>query len=311
MGTIDMENTARITGYCVILAFLAGLLLVVLTLRQGLLFPHNRIKVNFPTVGTLMEDDPVKLQGVEIGRVEHIESGPGTAIATLEIYKRTTFPKDTRFINYNYSLFGARMIILVPGQSTEPMDQNQSQQGDFSTGITETIHLVGGLLKTVTEYQKLAVGLEHGNDSTPSLQHLLTTQVYPVLEDFNRFAGELEGLQMKTEKELERLTKASNQVNRFSQAMVTSTDTMVIGATRTLEQLARLTVKTTSLLQGLEKMMIAVQDTTSGPGRILMQRQLYDQSMSLTHSLLDLLKLAKKDGLKDAIHFWRNVRLHP
>ncbi len=310
MGTNNLENTARITGYFVILAFLAGMLMVVLTLRQGLLFPHNRVKVNFPTVGTLMEHDPVKMQGVEIGRVDHIESGPGTAIATLEIYKHMTFPTDTRFINYNYSLFGARMIIVVMGHSTEPMDQNQAQQGIFSTGVTETIHQVSGLLKTVTEYQKLANRLEHGNDTTPSLQQLLATQVYPMLEDFSRFTGELELLQVEIESELNRLATAGSQINRFSQSVAANTDTMVLRANRSLEQLARLSVQSTLLLNGIEKIMIKAQDTTTGPGRLLMQRELYDQTLSLTHSLLDLLNLAKKEGLRDAIHFWRNVHLH-
>src|SRR4051812_16187015 len=110
-----MENTARIAGYSVALAILAGMLSVIFILREGVLFPHNRVKVAFPSIGTLMEDDPVKSRGVEVGRVASIEAGNGTAVATLELYRRVTLPKDTRFINYNYSMFGARMVIMVPG----------------------------------------------------------------------------------------------------------------------------------------------------------------------------------------------------
>ena len=305
-----MENSARITGYCVVLAILAGLMSVTLMLREGVLFPNNRVKVHFPTVGTLMEDDPVKMHGVEVGRVDHIEAGENAALATLELYRRVALPKDSRFINYNYSMFGARMIILVPGHSPEAMDQNVIQQGDFSTGVTEAIHRVDDLLKTVVEYQTLSAKLQRGTDSTPSLQGLLTTQIYPALEEFGRFSSELELLQLEAESELERLAKAGGQVNSFSKVMAANTDTMVLRANRTLEQLATLTAQSTVLLRGLEEIMIAAQDTTNGAGSFTVQRDLYDKALSLTHALQTLLKVANQEGLQDAIHFWRNIHVH-
>jgi phospholipid/cholesterol/gamma-HCH transport system substrate-binding protein len=305
-----MENSARIAGYTLVLTILGGLLILILAVRDTILFPNNRVQVRFPTVGTLMEDDPVKLHGVEVGRVIRIEAGEGAAIATLELYSRTPLTKQTRFINFNYSMFGARMIILVPGKSTEPLDRNEVQQGDFSAGVTETIHRVDALLKTVMEYQALAARLEKGNDSSLSLQALLVNQVYPALEDFGNFSKELELLELETESDLEALARAGGTINRFSASIATSTDSMVVKANRTLEQLTLLTAQSTVLLHGLEKLMIAAQDSTTGPGRILTQREIYDRTLTTIHTLQDLLKLAEKDGLKDAIHFWRNVHVH-
>ena len=305
-----MENTARITGYCVALALLAGMLSIIFTLREGILFPHNRVKVGFPAIGTLMEDDPVKSRGVEIGRVERIEAGDGGAVATLELYRRVTLPKDTRFINYNYSMFGARMVIMVPGTSPEPLDQKVIQQGDFITGVTETIHRVDALMRTVLEYRALTARLEKGDDTTLSIQKMLETQIYPALEQFGRFANDMEVLQGEASAELDRLALAGGQVNRFSTMVAANSDTLVLRANRTLERLAVLTAQSTVLLKGLEELMVAAQDTTRGPSRILMQRDLYDRTLSMTHAIQDFLKLTRKEGFQDVIHFWRNVHIH-
>ena len=288
---------------------LAGLLCLVSLLRDGILFPHNRIQVAFPAIGTLMEDDPVKLQGVQVGRVSKIESRNGTAIATLDLFHQTPITQGSRFINFNYSLFGARMVILVPGDSKTPIDKNAVQQGDFSSGVAETIHKVEGLLVTVLEYKKLITRLEMGSDTSMSVQELLSKRVYPVLEEFGAFTRDMEALQSLAGAHLDRLTKASADVNRFGHDLSVGTDTLVLRANRTLGQLAILTAQATVVLKGLEDLLIASQDTSKGANRFLAQRELYDQALSLTHALQDLLKIAKKDGLKDAIHFWRNVHI--
>ena len=60
---------------------------------------------------------------------------------------------------------------------------------------------------------------------------------------------------------------------------------------------------------GLEEVVVACQDTTQGPSRFLVQRELYDRTLAITHALQDLLKVLRDDGLTDAIHFWRNVHI--
>jgi ABC-type transporter Mla subunit MlaD len=304
-----MERYARITGYAVAIALLAGLLLLVSGLRQGLLFPHNRVQVRFPAIGTLMEDDPVKSRGVSVGRVAGIRAADGGAIATLELFHRVPIPKGSRFINYNYSLFGARMVILVPGDSKEAIDPNAIQEGDFSTGVSETIHRVEDLLRVVAEYKRLTMRLERGSDTSLSVQQLLATKVYPVLEQFGTLVKDMDSLETEAGRQLDRLSEASAGVNRFGRDLSEQSDTLVLRANRTLARLAILTGQATTVLHGLEEVVVACQDTTQGPSRFLVQRELYDRTLAITHALQDLLKVLRDDGLTDAIHFWRNVHI--
>ncbi len=305
-----MENRARLVGYIVILLSLGIFLWGISVLKSGILFPHHRIQVAFPSIGTLMTDDPVKMQGVEVGRVEKISAGNGVAIATLEMYKRGSLPKDCHFINYNYSLFGARMVILVPGQSKEVLNEKEIQSGEFISGVTETIHRVDGLLKTVIEFRNLAAALENGNDSTPSLQALMTEKVYPTLAAYGKFSEEMEALQNTIAEKVTALSASGNQLNAFSRKLTSGSDTILLKANESLEQLAILTAQGDKLLTTLDKILAHAQDTSQAGINILVQRDLYDRTLVLNRSLQSLLKAMKNNGVQDLIYFWRNVHIH-
>jgi phospholipid/cholesterol/gamma-HCH transport system substrate-binding protein len=304
-----MEKHARIAGYAAVLALLAGALWLVMSLREGIFFPHHRVRVRFPAIGTLMEDDPVKMRGVAVGRVASIRAEGGEAIATLEFFRRIPLPRDSRFINYNYSLFGARMVILVPGASREPLDPSLVQAGDFSTGVSETIHRVEDLLRAMTEYKRLSLRLERGSDTSLSVQQFLAARVYPVLEEFGALARKMDTLQDVAGTQLDRLESAAAGVDRLGRGLSSQSDTLVARAERTLGRLALLTGQSTAVLRGLEEIAVACQDTARGPGRLLASRELYDRTLATTHALEDMLKLLQQDGLTDAIHFWRNVHV--
>jgi hypothetical protein len=304
-----MEKSARLVGYLLAFSALTALLVVVALLQDGNLFLRTLVKVAFPSAGTLMVDDPVKVRGVEVGRVERIEAGPDGPIITLELYKRTTLPADTRFVNFNYSLFGARMIVLLPGSGAEPMDMQAVQQGVFTTGVTETIHKVDELLRTVVEYQSLARRLDQGNDTALSFQQVLSTRVYPALEEFTAFAHKLEALESRAASDLEVLARTSGQVRAWSAAMAHGTDTLVVKAQATVERLSLLTAQTVVLLDGLERLMLASGDSSTILGQVLAHRDLYERSLTLSHVLHDLLLQVRNQGLKDIIHFWRNVKI--
>lgn len=304
-----MEKSARLAGYLLAFSALIGLLVVIAFLQDGSLFLRTTVKVAFPSAGTLMVDDPVKVRGVQVGRVDRIEAGTGGPVITLELYQRSVLPADTRFVNFNYSMFGSRMIVLIPGTGASPMDMQAIQQGFFASGVTETIHKVDELLRTVVEYQGLARRLDQGNDTALSFQQLLASRVYPALEEFTAFAQELEGLESRASSNLEALARTSVQVHAWSAAMAHGTDTLVSKAQATVERLSYLTAQTVVLLDGLERVMLASQDSTNLMGRLLVHRDLYERALTLSHALHDLLLQVQKQGLKDIIHFWRNVKL--
>ncbi len=302
-----MDSSARLDGYTLTLLALAVLMGVLASLKDGGLFRRTLIQVEFPTVGTLIEDDPVTLKGVTVGRVDRLERGPRGPVVTLELYKRLPLSSDTRFINYNYSLFGARMVVLAPGRSSEALDPGVVQQGFFVSGVAESIHKVEELLRIVVEYKGLADRLDRGGDSALSFRQLLETRIYPALDGFIEFAERLERLERKASGDLDGMARTSADVRKWSKAMAQSSDTLVAKAQASVDRVARLTAQTVVLLDGLEKLVRVSQDTTGMPGKLLAQRDLYERTLILSHALHDLLRHIKEQGLKDIIHFWRNV----
>jgi hypothetical protein len=245
---------------------------------------------------------------VEIGRVSDISASPEGSITTLEFYHRTRLPSDTRFVNFNYSLFGARMVIAVPGSSPSPLDRKAIHRGEFSNGVAETIHRVDELLRTVVEYQSLSSRFEKGGTEGESLADLLNRRIYPTLDEFGRFARRLEELQDKASGDLTEAAAFSDAMNRGALRLANRTDSMLAKTARIIEDVAVLTARSGALLESLEKLMIATADTSRASGKLLRDRELYEKTVSLSKSLHDLIKLVKKEGLEDVIHFWRNVR---
>lgn len=305
-----MENKERWVGYGVVMALLFAALTLLFALRQGILFPHHRIQVAFPAIGTLMQDDPVKSRGVEVGRVIKISAIQGQAVATLEMYSSVDLPVDTRFINYNYSMFGARMVIMVPGESKQVMDQNVIQNGDFISGVTETIHRVDALLKLVQDYRKLTYQFANGDDSTPSVQKIFTTQIYPALDQFGRFAESMQSLENKTNHEMDDIARTTASVKNLTQNVNRNSDSLILKAQQSLEQLAILTEQSNTLLNQFEKGMASVQDTSQLVGKLFSNRELFDHTVRFSQAVQDFLQTVQKQGFKDVIHFWRNVHIH-
>jgi hypothetical protein len=189
------------------------------------------------------------------------------------------------------------------------LDPSLVQPGEFSTGVSETIHRVEELLRTMTEYKRLSLRLERGSDSSLSVQRYLAERVYPLLEDFVTLARKMDTLQETAGTRLDQLESAAAGMDRLGRGLSSQSDTLVARAERTLGRLALLTEQSTAVLRGLEEIAVACQDTSNGPGRLLAGRDLYDRTLAMTHALEDMLKLLQKDGLTDAIHFWRNVHV--
>ena len=299
-----MDNKARLTGYGLAISILGALLLLLRLLQTDIFTPHNYLNVSFPQIGTLMKDDPVESRGVKIGRVVRIEADKGVAVAVLELFRRLPIPEDSRFINYNYSLFGARMVVVEPGESPQSMDQSRLQAGEFSNGLAETIHRVDELLTLAQKYRDVSERLQGGKNGV-SVASLIVKRLYPAVEDINRFSQELDRLQAQTNAEIVRLDKAGSQLYGISRSAGKQTDTLMAKASQTLQQLSRLSAQSSELLAGMDRMLRNSQDTSGVAGQLLFRRQMYDQTLRLTHNLQTILTLLKQSGV-DVIH-WRNI----
>lgn len=78
-----------------------------------------RVTANFAGVGTLKLDAPVKMVGIEIGRVRDIalidDGGEYKAKVTMDIHSDVKLPKDSQVMVYTAGLLGAQFIGINQG----------------------------------------------------------------------------------------------------------------------------------------------------------------------------------------------------
>ncbi len=303
-----MQNTARIVGYSA-----AGtLLLGILTLLWYLQFrgPGRSIKVevHFPALGVLLEDDAVTRKGVEIGKVRNIRLRNDSALVTLEFYRSFFIPGDSRFINFNYSLMGERMVLFVPGNSSEPMDLKSPQPGLYSEGVSEMIHKVDELLAMVQDITRLAGVMDTGSDSVPALKTTLRNRIYPVAENWSAFIREFSELEESLTGNLETVAGLSVEIANTLPEAGKDLDKFVKTTSKTIATVDSLMIRALPLLEKTEALLAAAQDPDSPMHSLLSDPTLYRMLKRVNDELSNLLDLVRRDGARDLIH-WRNLRL--
>ena len=76
------------------------------------------LKAEFDTVGGLASGSPVKLNGVTVGTVQniHLDTKKNfTAIVAFTVLRSISLPEDTEAAVVSESLFGGKVMILLPG----------------------------------------------------------------------------------------------------------------------------------------------------------------------------------------------------
>ena len=133
------------------LYFVVGLvvLLAIVILVFGMLFlndkdprtKYNTFYLRFPQVSTLALDDPVKVNGVKLGKVETIELSGHRVTVKIQLRTDVKIPKDSEIRVQNIGIMGERQIGMILGDKEEYFNPNDTIQGQFDAGIAEALGL--------------------------------------------------------------------------------------------------------------------------------------------------------------------------
>lgn len=103
-------------------------------------------------IGSLQPDDPVAIQGVDVGQVEEITSDTTGVRAKVRFWKRQKIYSDARAFNVGNGLMGMRYVLLLPGTDTlPPLDRDQNIPGAFQPGIAEVMSGIKDVVAKVGE----------------------------------------------------------------------------------------------------------------------------------------------------------------
>ncbi|MBF0429731.1 MAG: MCE family protein [Fibrobacteria bacterium] len=304
-----MEKTYRKLGYITCFVVLIVTSVVSLKMASDLLKGPHLVKVQFANVGTLIPQEPVSMDGVNVGEVADIQYAPEAAIVTLEFYKRLSIPKDSRILNFNHSLMGARMIFIERGSSPEPMDFNTLQQGSFDNGIAEMLHQAEALLTMVLKYREVAELFALGKDSVVSFPHFFNKTLRPFFKDLNQTLTDINDVEKDLKEKANLALKFSKEITTLINSNKNTIPDMTRKTQKVLLTTAKILEQTDSLMIKVKENVKLITEDDNLAHKLIYQKEAFKTLEALNNSLNSLVLLLRAEGLSGLINFWTNVNI--
>ncbi len=159
----------RRIGYLVLIFLSAISVFVCAYVVDLIINPRHLRTVAFSSAGNLQIEDPVKMQGLEVGRVKDMIGTGRNALVTLEFYEKITIYPDYRISTHDKGILGERIITLDPGTSGKPVPVTDTLYGRFQPGISELVGQAWKLKRKIKEFVHVTDEMLNGTQNSPSL----------------------------------------------------------------------------------------------------------------------------------------------
>lgn len=300
------------------LYFSVGLvvLLAIFILIFGMIFLNEKdlretfdvYHLRFTQVSTLVLDDPVKINGVKLGRVESIELAGHRVVVTVRLKSNVKIPKDSEIRVQNIGIMGERQIGMILGDSEEYYVPGDTISGQFDAGIAEALGLAGEVCdstKVLLEAVKTAL---NGTISNPEFQDRFKTLLVKAENLEDRLMSLVTTTDPQLKKSLANLNKVTVKVNELVDGvkepingLFAGTDKVMGNANQLISDLEGVTKHLDGLIAKVQAKMDSKDNTV---GILLNDRQLHDDLVKTVHSADSLFKIILQDGLDINVDFF-------
>lgn len=301
-----------------VLYFSVGLvvLLAVVVLVFGIFFLNekdprekfNTFHLKFTQVSTLVLDDPVKINGVKLGKVENIELSGHRVVVTIRLRDDVRIPKDSEIRVQNIGIMGERQIGIILGDEEKYFVPGDTIDGQFDAGIAEALGLAGEVCdstKVLLESVKAAL---NGTISNPEFQDRFKT----LLDKAENLEDRLMGLVQNTDPQLKRtlagLNEATGKVNQLVDGVKQPIDSLFANTDKVVGNANNLIGELEGVTKHLDELVGQVQTKTQSKdntvGLLLNDKTLHDELVKTVRSADSLFRIILQDGLDINVDFF-------
>ena len=301
-----------------VLYFSVGLvvLLAVVVLVFGIFFLNekdpretfNTFHLKFTQVSTLVLDDPVKINGVKLGKVENIELSGHRVVVTIRLRTDVRIPKDSEIRVQNIGIMGERQIGIILGDEEKYFAPGDTIDGQFDAGIAEALGLAGEVCdstKVLLESVKAAL---NGTISNPEFQDRFKT----LLDKAENLEDRLMCLVQNTDPQLKRtlagLNEATGKVNQLVDGVKQPVDNLFASTDKVIGNANNLIGELEGVTKHLDELVGQVQAKTQSKdntvGLLLNDKTLHDDLVKTVHSADSLFRIILQDGLDINVDFF-------
>ena len=301
-----------------VLYFSVGLvvILAVVVLVFGIFFLNekdpretfNTFHLKFTQVSTLVLDDPVKINGVKLGKVENIELSGHRVVVTIRLRTDVRIPKDSEIRVQNIGIMGERQIGIILGDEEKYFAPGDTIDGQFDAGIAEALGLAGEVCdstKVLLESVKAAL---NGTISNPEFQDRFKT----LLDKAENLEDRLMGLVQNTDPQLKRtlagLNEATGKVNKLVDGVQQPIDSLFANTDKVVGNANNLIGELEGVTKHLDELVGQVQAKTQSKdntvGLLLNDKTLHDDLVKTIRSADSLFRIILQDGLDINVDFF-------
>lgn len=192
-------------------AAVAATLFALLTFTDASMFRGRyRLTTVVADAGGLRRGDPVRMRGVNVGRVRRFTIGPGGVVVQLDIEREFGIPAGSRVVLRSAGLMEGMVAQIVPGPGPEPVPAGTRLAGSSGVGFAAAAESLGGRADTILA-QLQEITAQPNVDAVGATAAQLRQLTAALLATVQREQGDLvaiTGSLRRASAELERATAA-------------------------------------------------------------------------------------------------------
>jgi len=260
--------------------------------------------LRFPQVSTLSIDDPVKVNGVKLGKVESIDLDGSRVCVQIRLRDDVKIPRNSEVRVQNIGLMGERQIGIILGDSQEPWAPGDTINGIFDAGIAEAMGLAGEVFDSTRVLVNVVKGVVDSTFATPEFRtrfHSLLTRT----EDLEvRVSDMIDETDPRLKETIGRLNDAGRKVNDVLDENRVPLQGLVSDAQGLTKDSKAMLQTMDSLILRVDGLVGKMQSQDNTMGILLNDRKLHDDLSTTVQSADSLFKTILKNGLDVNIDFF-------
>ena len=257
----------------------------------------NTFYLRFTQVSTLVLDDPVKVNGVKMGKVEDISLAGHRVVVRIRLRTDVKIPKDSEIRVQNIGIMGERQIGMILGDEEAYFAPGDTINGQFDAGIAEALGLAGEVCdstKVLLESVKAAL---NGTIANPDFQERFRTLLTKAENLEDRLMTMVNTTDPQLKKSLASLNEVMGKVDALVDGVKPPIDNLFANADKTIGHADALVSQLEGVTKHLDDLIAKVQSKDNTVGILLSDRKLHDDLVKTVHSADSLFRVILHDGL--------------
>jgi len=258
----------------------------------------------FDQVSTLEEGDPVKINGVAMGKVTEVKLDGNAVRVAFKVPRGFHLPKDSEIRIQNIGLMGERQLGIHLGQSSEDVPLGGTMDGSLDAGIAEAMGVAG---EVFVEADSLVNTLRGVVDSTVGHPEF-ASRVNNLLATTEDLTSRLSSLEKDVDPQIREgvgtLHGLSREMDGFVRSQEPKVQQIVDNGEEASQNAKDLSERGERVAQGLEEVLAKMNSKNGTIGALLSDTTLHRDLRATLNSTDSLLRSVNRKGLDVNVHLF-------